>query len=480
MAEATHHDETRKDGGTKSIPRRQDGNFNDIAKMYDSNERHQKLNQQVVELIRNSGILLPNKRNSNHKDDEDDNTHDTLATSSSSSSSLMVTLFEFGCGTGSLCLSLGHHPQDPPIAVYGVDISEKMLEIAHAKIEQQNPSTWRGPAPNLIQLDLKDTHQLIEHGFPTQFNVLLVGMVLHHVPDPVSKLKLFYDMIEPMGHLIIVEFGVRTTTTASTGSSSTPEGHNHHHHHHHHQYNAQDHEQGDAPAKNSVMTTTTMTCERNNPTPHCSRGGGSGDHSGGEDHNHHPDVPTQHHPHRQQDHHPPKHHDHDHDRQQQHRRQQHSHGHHEHEEGQRHRTTPSSGNKRPHQQEETNSSFRAHSQSHDGPSQGQSHWHSHQGHGRSHGQALLVDSSHQHNHTHTNNSNTTESDAVVVVTREERKQQYGIFADGFNPTTLTTALEELGFHVEINHDLKLEDDTTPDHPFYGFPIIVVFAQKKQK
>ena len=266
-------------------------NFDHVADEYDDRSQHLRLNTDVSNLVIQDGV------------------------------NASQIIFEFGCGTGNLCLKFCKHVKH----VYGVDISDKMLARAKAKINQMGI-----PNATLQKLDFNDLKQLEEISFPTAYDIVLVGMVLHHLPDPMAKLNLFKKMLKPKGRIVIVEFGEKKDS----------DGHSHEHGHGH--------------AHNQ------------------------GDHSRGKQKEPARDQESQSHPH--------------------------------------------------------------------------NHQHQH---------------SHKHSHSHGN-------DGAVGVDPLQ-KEKYGIFVDGFSPSTLTTALEKLSFQkVNVNYDLRfsVEDE---DHPFHGFPIIVVTA-----
>jgi 2-polyprenyl-3-methyl-5-hydroxy-6-metoxy-1,4-benzoquinol methylase len=90
------------------------------------------------------------------------------------------TLFEFGCGTGNVCLPLAVHCQH----VYGVDVSANMLAKAHAKIQSQSIGN-----ATLQQMEMTDIQQLASHQMPTTYDWVVCCMVLHHLTQPMETLK---------------------------------------------------------------------------------------------------------------------------------------------------------------------------------------------------------------------------------------------------------------------------------------------------
>lgn len=95
-------------------------------------------------------------------------------------------LLEFGCGTGNVCLPLASHFAH----VYGVDISSQMLEKAHEKIRKQSIVN-----ATLRHLEFNQVQQLAEANMPTQYDWIICCMTLHHLPDPMEKLRLFRDLL---------------------------------------------------------------------------------------------------------------------------------------------------------------------------------------------------------------------------------------------------------------------------------------------
>ena len=136
---------------------------------------------------------------------------------------------------------------------------------------------------------------------------------------------------------------------------------------------------------------------------------------------------------------------------------------------------------------------------------GQSHSHAHhkhhghehqhqqhedqQEHPASHGRSDVKDNashshshSHAHSHGHHSQSHDDESAAAPPPpppppTRESLKEKFGIFTDGFNIKLLQTALNKLGLSKFETSELPPMEGMHKEHPFYGLPIMIIFASK---
>ncbi len=105
-------------------------------------------------------------------------------------------ILDFGGGTGLLALSLAKQAQSVTL----VDISEKMLEQAHLKAEQQDIKN--------IQFLEQD---LLANPLEQQFDLIVVSRVLHHMPDLDATLAVFYHHLRENGQVLIADF-VKTDT----------------------------------------------------------------------------------------------------------------------------------------------------------------------------------------------------------------------------------------------------------------------------
>lgn len=100
-------------------------------------------------------------------------------------------ILDFGGGTGLLAFPLAKQAKSVTL----VDISEKMLEQARLKVEQQ--------AIKNIQFLEQD---LPKNPLEKEFDCLAVSRVLHHMPDLDAALSLFHQHLKEDGKLIIADF----------------------------------------------------------------------------------------------------------------------------------------------------------------------------------------------------------------------------------------------------------------------------------
>ena len=100
-------------------------------------------------------------------------------------------ILDFGGGTGLLSLPLAKQAEFVTL----VDISEKMLEQARLKAEQQDIKN--------IQFLEQD---LLENPLEQEFDLIVVCRVLHHMPDLDAALLLFHQHLKEDGKLLIADF----------------------------------------------------------------------------------------------------------------------------------------------------------------------------------------------------------------------------------------------------------------------------------
>ena len=105
-------------------------------------------------------------------------------------------ILDFGGGTGLLALPLAKQAKSVTL----VDISEKMLEQARLKAEDQ--------AIRNLQLLEQD---LLANPLEQQFDLIVVSRVLHHMPDLDATLAMFYHHLRENGQVLIADF-VKTDT----------------------------------------------------------------------------------------------------------------------------------------------------------------------------------------------------------------------------------------------------------------------------
>ena len=100
-------------------------------------------------------------------------------------------ILDFGGGTGLLALPLAKQAKSVTL----VDISEKMLEQARLKAEQQEIKN--------IQFLEQD---LLENPLEKEFDCIVISRVLHHMPDLDAALSLFHQHLKEEGGLLIADF----------------------------------------------------------------------------------------------------------------------------------------------------------------------------------------------------------------------------------------------------------------------------------
>ena len=114
-------------------------------------------------------------------------------------------ILDFGGGTGLLALPLAKQAKSVTL----VDTSEKMLEQARLKAEQQ---------------EIKNIHfweqDLLKNPLKQEFDLIVVCRVLHHMPDLDAALSLFHQHLKEDGQLLIADF---TKTEANHHGFELPE-----------------------------------------------------------------------------------------------------------------------------------------------------------------------------------------------------------------------------------------------------------------
>ncbi|WP_180374991.1 class I SAM-dependent methyltransferase [Streptococcus mitis] len=100
-------------------------------------------------------------------------------------------ILDFGGGTGLLALPLAKQAKFVTL----VDISEKMLEQARLKAEQQESKN--------IQFLEQD---LLANPLEQEFDLIVVCRVLHHMPDLDAALSLFHQHLKEDGQLFLADF----------------------------------------------------------------------------------------------------------------------------------------------------------------------------------------------------------------------------------------------------------------------------------
>ena len=114
-------------------------------------------------------------------------------------------ILDFGGGTGLLTLPLAKQAKSVTL----VDISERMLEQARLKAEQQDIKN--------IQFLEQD---LLKNPLEKEIDLIVVCRVLHHMPDLDEALSLFHQHLKEDGQLLLADF---TKTEANHHGFELPE-----------------------------------------------------------------------------------------------------------------------------------------------------------------------------------------------------------------------------------------------------------------
>ncbi len=102
-----------------------------------------------------------------------------------------MDVLDYGCGTGLLGLYLLPHVR----SVTGADVSQGMLDVLNQKIARLGPGSVRTFLLNLEQDDPPDD----------RYDLIVVGMALHHMADVRKVLAAFFLMLRPGGRVCIAD-----------------------------------------------------------------------------------------------------------------------------------------------------------------------------------------------------------------------------------------------------------------------------------
>jgi ubiquinone/menaquinone biosynthesis C-methylase UbiE len=107
-----------------------------------------------------------------------------------------MTVVDLGCGTGTLAVMIKH--TQPAAHVIGVDVDEKILGIARAKIAKAG-----------VEVELRQG-LVQEVGLaPASIDRVLTSLVLHHLTseEKGSALRTLHGALKPGGELHVLDFG---------------------------------------------------------------------------------------------------------------------------------------------------------------------------------------------------------------------------------------------------------------------------------
>lgn len=100
------------------------------------------------------------------------------------------TVLDVGCGTGEILNTIKN--RFPAVSLYGIDISEEMLEKSKEKLL------------NTAELSLGDAELLPYES--DYFDLLICSDSFHHYPNPQKAIEEFYRVLKTDGHLLMADF----------------------------------------------------------------------------------------------------------------------------------------------------------------------------------------------------------------------------------------------------------------------------------
>ena len=99
------------------------------------------------------------------------------------------TVLDIGCGTGALLMMIHEGKKDAKL--FGIDISEEMIKVAHAKLG------------NAADLTVSDSEKLpFKSG---SFDLVLCTFSFHHHPNPTVVFKEMHRVLSPEGRIITAD-----------------------------------------------------------------------------------------------------------------------------------------------------------------------------------------------------------------------------------------------------------------------------------
>lgn len=103
-----------------------------------------------------------------------------------------ANVLDVGCGTGEILKRI--HKRYPEVSLTGVDISEKMLEVAKVKIGNKATLLWA----DAEMLPFSDA----------TFDLIVCSDSFHHYPNPQKVLAEFRRVLKGGGNLLIFDYSI--------------------------------------------------------------------------------------------------------------------------------------------------------------------------------------------------------------------------------------------------------------------------------
>ncbi|SHF12802.1 malonyl-CoA O-methyltransferase [Seinonella peptonophila] len=107
-------------------------------------------------------------------------------------------ILEIGCRTGYLTQLLLDHMQASSITA--IDLSKRMMQIAHEKIPNYEQINW-------IHCDLE---KIIVELEANQYDLLISNALIHWLDFPSRVFREWFDLLRPGGYLVLSTFGPET------------------------------------------------------------------------------------------------------------------------------------------------------------------------------------------------------------------------------------------------------------------------------
>ncbi len=121
----------------------------------------------------------------------------------SNSTSKNPKILDVGCGNGNLTNLFAKTFSNS--VVVGVDISAEQIDVAKAKVKEENLTN--------VSWDICDVYYLkdLEKKYPELFDIVHSRFVLSHLTDPAKAVDPMLSMVKPGGILIMEEMGAKRT-----------------------------------------------------------------------------------------------------------------------------------------------------------------------------------------------------------------------------------------------------------------------------